>query len=49
MIPLIQLCRNRSGADLRVMVGATSDPLPLRESNFIVGIEKMPVVFEPRV
>jgi cholest-4-en-3-one 26-monooxygenase len=28
---------------------ATSDPLPLRESNFIVGIEKMPVVFAPRV
>jgi cytochrome P450 family 142 subfamily A polypeptide 1 len=27
---------------------ATSDALPLRESNFIVGIERMPVVFEPR-
>ena len=27
---------------------ASSDPLPLRPSNFIVGIEKMPVVFQPR-
>jgi cytochrome P450 family 142 subfamily A polypeptide 1 len=27
---------------------ASSEPLPLRPSNFIVGIEKMPVVFAPR-
>jgi cholest-4-en-3-one 26-monooxygenase len=27
---------------------ATDDPLPLRPSNFIVGIESMPVQFEPR-
>jgi cytochrome P450 family 142 subfamily A polypeptide 1 len=27
---------------------ATSDPLPRRSSNFIVGIESMPVVFPPR-
>jgi cytochrome P450 family 142 subfamily A polypeptide 1 len=27
---------------------ATSDPLPLRPSNFIVGIEHMPVRFTPR-
>jgi len=27
---------------------ATSEPLPLRPSNFIVGIEHMPVVFSPR-
>jgi len=27
---------------------ASDDPLPLRPSNFIVGIESMPVVFEPR-
>jgi cytochrome P450 family 142 subfamily A polypeptide 1 len=27
---------------------ASSDPLPLRPSNFIVGIESMPVVFTPR-
>ena len=27
---------------------ATDDPLPLRPSNFIVGIESMPVVFAPR-
>jgi cytochrome P450 family 142 subfamily A polypeptide 1 len=27
---------------------ATSEPLPLRPSNFIVGIEEMPVVFTPR-
>jgi cytochrome P450 family 142 subfamily A polypeptide 1 len=27
---------------------ATSDPLPLRPSNFIVGIEHMPVAFAPR-
>jgi cytochrome P450 family 142 subfamily A polypeptide 1 len=27
---------------------ATNDPLPLRPSNFIVGIEEMPVVFRPR-
>ncbi len=27
---------------------ATSDPLPLRPSNFIVGIEEMPVEFTPR-
>ena len=26
---------------------ATTDPLPLRPSNFIVGIEEMPVVFTP--
>jgi len=26
---------------------ATSDPLPLRPSNFIVGIDRMPVVFTP--
>jgi cytochrome P450 family 142 subfamily A polypeptide 1 len=27
---------------------ATPAPLPLRPSNFIVGIETMPVVFTPR-
>jgi cytochrome P450 family 142 subfamily A polypeptide 1 len=27
---------------------ATTDPLPLRPSNFIVGIEEMPVVFTPQ-
>ena len=27
---------------------ATTEPLPLRPSNFIVGIEHMPVVFTPR-
>ena len=27
---------------------ATDEPLPLRNSNFIVGIERMPVVFTPR-
>jgi len=26
---------------------ATDEPLPLRRSNFIVGIEHMPVVFDP--
>jgi cytochrome P450 family 142 subfamily A polypeptide 1 len=26
---------------------ATDEPLPLRPSNFIVGIEEMPVVFTP--
>ena len=27
---------------------ASADPLPMRPSNFIVGIEEMPVVFRPR-
>ena len=27
---------------------ATSEPLPLRPNNFIVGIEEMPVTFAPR-
>ena len=26
---------------------ATSEPLPIRPSNFIVGLEKMPVRFSP--
>ena len=27
---------------------ATDDPLPRRQSNFIVGIETMPVLWQPR-
>ena len=34
-----------SSADLAL---ANEDPLPVRPSNFIVGIEEMPVAFTPR-
>jgi cytochrome P450 family 142 subfamily A polypeptide 1 len=38
-----ELLRRLPGLEL-----ADAHPLPLRPSNFIVGIESMPVVFEPR-